>query len=118
MADKKALLISLYDAISRQDVDGVLSLMHPDVDWPDTLDGGRIHGLAAMRDYWTRQFALIRVSTALIDYVENADGTIATRVTYTRFAADGRLWDDQVAGNIFRFEGDRILRGDWTDPPR
>ena len=33
--------------------------MHPDVDWPNGMEGGREHGHAAVRDYWTRQFGLI-----------------------------------------------------------
>jgi hypothetical protein len=33
--------------------------MHPDVDWPNGMEGGREHGRAAVRDYWTRQFTMI-----------------------------------------------------------
>ena len=30
--------------------------MHPDVDWPNMIDGGREHGHAAVREYWRKQF--------------------------------------------------------------
>jgi len=33
--------------------------MHPDVDWPNGMEGGREHGREAVRDYWTRQFTMI-----------------------------------------------------------
>jgi hypothetical protein len=33
--------------------------MHPDVDWPNGMEGGREHGRAAVREYWTRQFTMI-----------------------------------------------------------
>jgi SnoaL-like domain len=33
--------------------------MHPDVDWPNGMEGGREQGRAAVRDYWTRQFTII-----------------------------------------------------------
>jgi hypothetical protein len=33
--------------------------MHADVDWPNGMEGGREHGHAAVRAYWTRQFGMI-----------------------------------------------------------
>jgi len=114
MADKKALLISLYDAISRQDVDGVLSVMHPDVDWPDTIEGGRVLGREAMRAYWSSQFEIIRPSLSMVEFEERPDGSVLTRVIYTRYALDGALWDDQIEGNLFRFEDNLIIFGDWV----
>jgi hypothetical protein len=33
--------------------------MHPDVDWPNAFEGGRVHGREAVRAYWTRQFQQI-----------------------------------------------------------
>lgn len=33
--------------------------MHPEVDWPNGMEGGREHGHAAVRAYWTRQFGMI-----------------------------------------------------------
>jgi hypothetical protein len=113
MADKKALLSRLYDAISRQDVDGVLSVMHPDIDWPNTIEGGRVVGLEAMRAYWTRQFGIIRPQTGMIDFEELPDGSVRTRLIYTRYALDGALWDDQLEQNLFRFQDGLIIFGDW-----
>ena len=46
----------LYDAFNRRDLDTALAGMHPDVDWPNMIDGGREHGHAAVRGYWERQF--------------------------------------------------------------
>ena len=33
--------------------------MHPEVDWPNAWEGGRVVGRAAVRDYWNRQFTAI-----------------------------------------------------------
>lgn len=46
----------LYDAFNARDLDGGLAGMHPDVDWPNMIEGGREHGHAAVRRYWERQF--------------------------------------------------------------
>lgn len=55
----EALLRRAYDAFNARDIDGALALMHPEVDWPNGMEGGREHGRAAVRDYWTRQFGMI-----------------------------------------------------------
>jgi hypothetical protein len=116
MADKRALLTSLYDAMSRQDVDGVLALMHPEIDWPNTLGEGRVQGLDALRAYWRDQFALVRLSTAMLEYREQPDGSVITKVSVSRHTLAGALWDDQVAYNRFRFEDGLIVFGDWVSP--
>ena len=33
--------------------------MHPDVIWPNGMEGGTVVGHAAARAYWTRQWGLI-----------------------------------------------------------
>jgi ketosteroid isomerase-like protein len=49
----------LYAAFNRRDVDALLAAMHPEVDWPNGWEGGRVHGREAVRDYWLRQWAAI-----------------------------------------------------------
>jgi hypothetical protein len=53
------LLRRAYEAFNARDVEKALSLMHPDVDWPNGMEGGGLHGHREVRDYWRRQFALI-----------------------------------------------------------
>jgi len=53
------LLINTYRAFNARDIDAVLALMHGDVDWPNGMEGGRVHGHEEVRDYWTRQWRLI-----------------------------------------------------------
>jgi hypothetical protein len=53
------LLRTMYDAFNARDIDAVLAAMTDDVDWPNAWEGGRLHGHAAVRDYWTRQWAAI-----------------------------------------------------------
>lgn len=52
------LLSHAYSAFNLRDIEGVLSILHPDVDWPNLIEGGRLHGHNAVRDYWIRQFGL------------------------------------------------------------
>ena len=41
------LLRHMYAAFNRREIDTVLAAMHPDVDWPNGWEGGRVHGHAA-----------------------------------------------------------------------
>jgi ketosteroid isomerase-like protein len=51
------LLRRTYEAFNAGDVEAVLTLMHSDVDWPNAIEGGRVHGRDAVRAYWADQFA-------------------------------------------------------------
>ncbi len=45
------LLRSAYRAFDARDIDAALELMHPEVDWPNAWEGGRVVDHAALRDY-------------------------------------------------------------------
>ncbi|MFF1300990.1 MULTISPECIES: nuclear transport factor 2 family protein [unclassified Streptomyces] len=48
----------MYAVFSTDERDAfVPHCLAPDVDWPNVLDGFRLHGRAAVRAYWARQFA-------------------------------------------------------------
>jgi hypothetical protein len=44
MSDMRELLTRAYTAFNARDIDPVLSLMHPDVDWPNAWERGRVVG--------------------------------------------------------------------------
>src|SRR5690625_1700483 len=48
-----------YDCFNTRNIDGVLALLAEDVAWANGMDGGHVHGHKAVRDYWTRQWALV-----------------------------------------------------------
>jgi ketosteroid isomerase-like protein len=52
-------LRAAYAAFNARDIEGALELMHPEVDWPNAWEGGRVVGRQAVADYWTRQFEAI-----------------------------------------------------------
>ena len=47
---------ALYDAFNARELDTGLASMHPDVNWPNMIEGGREHGHAAVKAYWLKQF--------------------------------------------------------------
>ncbi len=59
MPSNEELLRTVYARFNARDIDPVLETLHPDVDWPNGMEGGRIQGRAGVRDYWKRQFSMI-----------------------------------------------------------
>jgi len=53
---QEQLLRRAYAAFNARDIDGALALMHADVDWPNGMEGGRVHGHREVGEYWRRQF--------------------------------------------------------------
>jgi hypothetical protein len=70
MSEDHELLAHTYAAFNGRDIDAVLAVMHPEVDWPNGMGGGRVHGQAAVRDTVDRnlpfQQDLPRFSIAVI----------------------------------------------------
>ena len=62
MEADESLLRAAYEAFNIRDLDAAVALMHPDVDWPNAWEGGRVRGREAVRDYWRRQFEVISSS--------------------------------------------------------
>ncbi len=66
MLSKEQLLTTVYAKFNARDIDAVLSVMHPDVDWPNGMEGGRVHGHTVVRVYWERQWTIIDPNVAPI----------------------------------------------------
>ena len=64
MADPQEVIRAAYRAFNERDIDAALELMHPDVDWPNAWEGGRVNGRQGVRDYWTRQFEAIQAGSS------------------------------------------------------
>jgi len=54
-----AIVLAAYREFNARHIEAVLALMHPDVVWPNGMEGGYVHGHEGVRAYWTRQWAMI-----------------------------------------------------------
>ena len=59
MPSGRELLMHLYDRFNARDMEVLLATMHQDVVWANGLEGGHVYGHAGVRDYWTRQWAMM-----------------------------------------------------------
>src|SRR5688572_22806853 len=53
------LLTTAYAAFNARDVERALATMHPDVAWPNGMEGGYVHGHDGVRESWIRQWRRI-----------------------------------------------------------
>jgi hypothetical protein len=74
------LLRRAYEAFNARDIDAALALMHPNVDWPNAIEGGRIVGRDAVRAYWAGQFETTDPSVEPRRIVPRGDGRYAVDV--------------------------------------
>ena len=102
------LLGGVYAAFNARDVDRVLAAMHPDVDWPNGMDGGYVHGRDAVRDYWTRQWRLIDPHVEPRRFALEDDGRITVHVHQVVRDLAGRVVTDQMVRHVYRVESGAI----------
>jgi ketosteroid isomerase-like protein len=118
MPDAELVLQSAYRAFNARDIEAAIELMHPDVDWPNAWEGGRVVGRAAVRDYWNRQFAAISSKVEPEGFTEEADGSITVDVhQVVHDARTGELISDSRVRHRYRLEDGLVVRMDVLEQP-
>ena len=103
------LLQSVYDAFNERDLDFLLLLLHPDVDWANGMEGGRIRGHQAVREYWTRQWDVIDPIVTPQRFETLPDGRIVVHVHQVVRDLDGKVILDRNVQHIYRLDGPQIV---------
>ncbi len=95
------LLRRAYEAFNAHDIDGVLAMMHADVDWPNGMEGGRLHGHQEVREYWRRQFELVdsRVEPRRIE--QRPDGQVVVTIRQVVRNRTGQVISDDIVEHWF-----------------
>jgi ketosteroid isomerase-like protein len=122
MSAHTAILQQIYDCFNSRDIDGVLAALADDVQWANAMEGGHALGLAAVRAYWTRQWALVSPHIRPVRFETLADGAVLALVEQSVFDLDGKPLQDQsfglqdkLVGHRFRFQGNKVVRFDVED---
>src|ERR1700745_2368477 len=103
MSAETELLLKMYAAFNRREIEAVLSQLDPDVDWPNGMEGGREHGRGAVRDYWTRQFVLVYSNVEPVNFKTEEDGRILVDVHQVVHDNSGKLLSDQMVEHVYTF---------------
>jgi hypothetical protein len=102
------LLRSIYDSFNQRDVDAVLAKMAPEVDWPNGMEGGRVHGREAVRQYWLRQWSQINPLVEPRSIHTDPTGAVVVEVHQVIRDLEGALLADKMVQHVYRFENGLI----------
>jgi ketosteroid isomerase-like protein len=109
-------LRGVYDAFNARDIDAVLAHLHPDVDWPNAWEGGRVHGHAGVREYWTRQWQQIDSRADPVAVRTLDDGRVAIDVDQTVRDLAGALIAQNRVTHVYTIRDGLITRMDVEEP--
>jgi ketosteroid isomerase-like protein len=118
LSEAEETLRAAYRAFNARDLDQAIATMHPDVDWPNAWEGGRVVGHDAVAAYWARQFEAISSKVEPEGFEEEPDGAIAVTVhRVVRDAKTQELLSDTRVLHRYRLEGGLISRMDVLEQP-
>jgi ketosteroid isomerase-like protein len=100
-----------YAAFNRREIDAVLALMTPDVDWPNGMEGGRVVGHDQVRDYWTRQWSVLDPRVDPVN-IGDESGKTVVRVRQVVRDLSGNVLVDHFVLHVYSFSDDLIDRMD------
>jgi ketosteroid isomerase-like protein len=113
MEADESLLRAAYQAFNARDLDAALALMHPDVDWPNAWEGGRVRGRAAVRAYWRKQLAAISSTVEPRAFRKEPDGSISVEVhQVVHEAKGGGLISNSHVVHRYRLDDGLVARMD------
>jgi ketosteroid isomerase-like protein len=99
-----ARLKETYRAFNARDIDAALSAMRPDVDWPNGMEGGTVHGHAGIREYWTRQWGIINPHVEPVGFSREESGRIVVAVHQVIRDLSGKILMDRTVEHKYAFE--------------
>lgn len=114
--DTETQLRTLYSAFNARDIDATLAGTHPDVDWPNGWEGGRVRGHAAVREYWTRQWAEIDPHVEPRQFESRPDGRIAVHVHQTVRDRAGALLAEGTVIHVYTMSDGLVSAMDIEEP--
>ena len=115
MSEEIELLNFLYNRFNARDMEAVLAALHEDVVWANGMEGGHVRGRDAVRNYWTRQWAVVDPHVEPVSFSEESDGAIVAEVHQVVHDRNGALLLDQMVGHIFKIDEGAVRRFDIRD---
>jgi hypothetical protein len=116
------VLKRMYECFNARDIDAVLGALTDDVAWANGMDGGHVHGREGVREYWTRQWAILRPHVEPVSFDRAPDGSIVVEVRQSVRDLQGRPLQDQThglrdktVGHVFYLQEGKVTRFDIQD---
>lgn len=111
-------LTTAYRAFNNRDLDAALATLHPEVEWPNTMEGGTVHGHDGIRAYWSKQWSLVNPHVEPLRFETDASGRIVIDVYQVVHDLEGHLLEEVTVQHIYRMEDGLICRMDMGEDRR
>ncbi len=108
MSDEIALVERVYREFNARNIDALLDVMDPGVNWPNGWEGGYVIGHDGVRDYWTRQWAKIDPTVTPDGFEALSDGRVRVRVHQLIKDRAGKLMSDRFVYHTYSFAAGKI----------
>jgi hypothetical protein len=105
---KVALLRQTYKAFNARNIDAALTAMRRDVEWPNGMEGGTVHGHAGIREYWTRQWHTVDPHVEPKSFGLDETGRVVVGVYQIVRDLAGKILLDRIVEHVYSIEGGLI----------
>ena len=116
------VLKRMYDCFNAKDMEGVLGSLTDDVAWANGMDGGHVHGREGVREYWTRQWAIVDPHVEPLSFDTAPVGSVVVEALQSIRDLQGRSLQDQThglrdktVGHVFHLRDGKVTRFDIQD---
>ncbi|MDX6580979.1 MAG: hypothetical protein QOI10_163 [Solirubrobacterales bacterium] len=115
--DLEAAIRRLYEAFNAREVEQVIALMADDVDWPNAIEGTRLIGREAVREYWRLLFDRFNPRLEPLGFEDLGNGQVRVRVHQSLHDLEGDLMGEGEVFHDHVFRDGQIERMDVVAAP-
>lgn len=112
MREEQELLLGAYRDFNARQLEAVLARMHQDVVWANGMEGGFVHGHGGVRDYWTRQWAILDPHVEPLEINPDERGRFVVKVHQVVHDREGKLLVDKIVHHAYQIRDSLIARMD------
>jgi hypothetical protein len=112
MRSNSDFIKATYAAFNWREIDSVIEMLHPDVDWPNGMEGGRVRGRSEVRHYWLRQWAQLDPHVDPLHIEDDESGNTIVDVHQVVRDLSGNVLVDQMIQHIYVIRNGLIERMD------
>lgn len=116
MLSKSELIRLLYRAFNAREIETVLASLCPDVDWPNGMEGGRVHGPDGVRSYWLRQWGMINPRVDPVRITEHESGKVLVDVHQVVRDLTDSVIADRMVRHVYTFRDGLVARMEIETP--
>ncbi len=106
------MLSFVYNAFNRRDIEPILAAMHADVEWPNGMEGGWVHGREGVRAYWLRQWKILDPHVVPVRFESDENGRLVVHVKQLVRDLNGTIILDRTVQHIYTIKDGLINRMD------